>query len=88
MSRGPARRVAAVLDRHGLAVPARLLVDAHRPLAPFLSDLGAALGPLARAGAGRLMDDPRTLLEQPDGLELLVEELERRTDGGARAESR
>ena len=48
MSSPPARRAATELRRRGLAVPALLLADAHRPLAPLLSDLGAALGPLLR----------------------------------------
>lgn len=86
MSRGPARRLASALDRHGLAVPARLLVDAHRPLAPLLSDVSAALGPLARVGVGRLADDPRAVLDEPDGLGRLAAELEVLTDGGERAE--
>jgi hypothetical protein len=39
--------VAAELARRGLTAPARLLLDAHRPLGPALSDLGVALGPFA-----------------------------------------
>lgn len=49
MSSTSARRAATELRRRGLAVPARLLADAHRPLAPLLSDLGAAAGPLLGA---------------------------------------
>lgn len=85
MTDGPARRVADELDRRGLAVPGRLLADAHRPLAPLLSDLGAAFGPIIGAALGRLADDPRALLDDPQGLERLIEQLER-AHGGTRAE--
>lgn len=68
MSQDPARRVASELRRHGLAAPARLLADAHRPIAPLLSDLGAAIGPmigaLGRSRAGsleRFLADERAL---------------------------
>lgn len=50
MSDEVAARLAADLERRGLAEPARLFIDAHRPLAPLLSDLGAALAPLVRLG--------------------------------------
>lgn len=61
-----AERIASELDDRGLAGPARLLADAHRPLAPLLSDLGTALGPLARAlglapDTGELLGDERAL---------------------------
>lgn len=52
MSSTPARRAAIEFRRRGLVVPARLLADAHRPLAPLLSDLGAAMGPLLGSLAG------------------------------------
>jgi hypothetical protein len=64
VSADTARHIAAQLERRGLAAPARLLIDAHRPLAPILSDVGAALGPLLRvfgdpraAGMAGLLDD-------------------------------
>ena len=53
MSSDPAQRVADELERRGLGTAARLLADAHRPLAPLLADLGAAIGPLAGALGGR-----------------------------------
>lgn len=67
MSDEVARRLASEISRRGLLEPARLLLDAHRPLAPLVADLGAALGPLARLGgpAGRsaaaLMADERAM---------------------------
>jgi phage major head subunit gpT-like protein len=38
MSTGAARGLAEGLRRRGLAAPARLLLDAHRPLRPTLDD--------------------------------------------------
>jgi len=88
MTDGSARRVADQLERRGLAAPARLLLDAHRPLAPLLADLGAAFGPLIGTALGPLADDPRTLLDDPNGLDGLVSELgHRESHGGTRADS-
>ena len=82
------RRVADKLERRGLRAPARLLADAHRPLAPLLGDLGAAFGPMIGAALGRLADDPRAVLDDPHGLDGLVSELDRREHhGGTRADS-
>lgn len=83
---GPARRVADELDRRGLTVPGRLFVDAHRLLAPFLADVGAAVGPLIGTAFGRAADDPRALLEDPRGLDRLVEQLDRRAQGDPHAD--
>jgi len=88
VSDGAARRLAAQIDRRGLAVPARLLADAHRPLAPLLADLGAALGPLLGAAVGRRADDMRALVDDPAGLEGLIEALDHRPAGGQRADTR
>ena len=87
MTWGPARRLAETFDRRGLGEPARLLVDAHRPLAPLLNDLSAAFGPLAGLLAGRSLDDVRAVLDEPDGLDRLADELAR-PPGGQRAEPR
>ncbi|MGH2357373.1 MAG: hypothetical protein ACRDGJ_05095 [Candidatus Limnocylindria bacterium] len=74
MTRDAAEELAEQLRRHGLATPARILLEAHRPMSPILAD-GAtflrpflsALGPGARrAGA---------LLAEPGGLERLVARL-------------
>ncbi|HEX7068216.1 MAG TPA: hypothetical protein VF295_08455 [Candidatus Limnocylindria bacterium] len=86
MSGGPARRVAETLDRRGLAVPARLFADAHRPLAPLLSDLGVAFGPLLGAAFGRRTADASALLEDEDGLDRLIDQLDRRSQGAGGAE--
>ena len=86
MSDGPARRVAETLDRRGLAVPARLFADAHRPLAPLLSDLGSAVGPLIGAALGDRASDANALLSEELGLDRLIDQLDRRIQGGGGAE--
>lgn len=72
MGSDPARDVAEELARRGLAAPARLLADAHRPLGPLLADLGVAIGPLARVIAGRRVEPLTRWIEDPDGLDRLV----------------
>jgi hypothetical protein len=79
--------VAGELQRRGLATPACLLVDAHRPLAPLLADLGAAVGPLLGAAVGEGADDVRAIVDDPGGLDQLIEELDRGMTGGSRAGS-
>lgn len=83
-----ARRIAAALERRGLAMPGRLLADAHRPLAPLLSDLSAAYGPLVAPAAGRAGSDLAALLADPHGLDALTDALEPGPRRGPRAESR
>jgi hypothetical protein len=85
---GPARRLADAIGRRGLTAPARLLADAHRPLDPLISDLGAALGPMIQAVVGRGSDDLRDTLARPGGLDRLIEELDRGPAGGSRADTR
>jgi hypothetical protein len=76
VSRDPARRIADELGRRGLAAPARLLLDAHLPLAPLLSDAGAALTPLLRAVGGGTLEDVSRLLDGGDGMQRLLHELD------------
>jgi hypothetical protein len=83
MTRDAARDLASVLHERGLGDGAALLVDAHRPLAPLIADLGAALGPLARLVGSRRVTDAIRLAEDPDGLERLRDELDRTGDDGA-----
>jgi hypothetical protein len=85
---GPARRLAEAFGRRGLAAPARLLADAHRPLQPLIADLGAALGPLLKAAASGATLDARDLADDPGGLDRLIEELDRRAPGSSHADSR
>ena len=76
MSGDPARRIASELGSRGLAAPARLLLDAHLPLAPLLSDAGAALTPLLRAVGGSTMEDVSRLLDDDAGMQRLIDELD------------
>jgi len=85
---GPARRLAEAFGGRGLAAPARLLADAHRPLEPLLSDVGAAIGPLLDRIGGHHTDDLHDLVDRPGGLDRLIEALDRRAAGGSRADSR
>ena len=76
MTSDPARRLASELARRGLAAPARLLVDAHRPLGPLLSDVGAAFGPFVRAAAGPSGGPAADLLSDATALDRVVRELD------------
>lgn len=84
MTDAPARRLAARLRRHGLDAPARLLADAHRPIAPLLSDLGAAIGPMIGALAGPRRGSVQRFLADERALDELLVELD--ATGEARAE--
>jgi hypothetical protein len=84
---GAARRLAEALERRGLAAPGRLLADAHRPLAPLLNDLGAAIGPLLSRAVGSRADDIRAILDDPRGLDRVIEELDHRPSQGPRADA-
>jgi hypothetical protein len=76
VTEAPARQVATELRRRGLAVPARLLIDAHRPLSPMLADAGAALGPLLRVLGGRPATILRDLLDDEAAMDHLLAELD------------
>ena len=78
MSDDPARDLAEELDRRGLAVPGRLLADAHRPLSPLIADMGAAIGPLTRAIAGERGASIARWLERPGLLDEVVAALDER----------
>lgn|SRR5512145_1074874 len=78
-----AARLAGALERRGLAAPARLLADAHRPLGPLLADLGVALGGLFGAATGRRADGIRELLADERALDRLILELDRTEERGA-----
>lgn len=75
MTGDPARRVAHELGRRGLAAPARLLIDAHRPLAPLLADAGAALGPLLGVVGGRPAVVLGELLADEAAMDRVLDEL-------------
>ncbi len=72
----PARRIATLLVHRGMETPARLFLDAHRPLAPLLSDVGAALSPLLNVVGGRTARGLGELLHDEGGMERLIAELD------------
>lgn len=59
-----------------MAAPARLLLDAHRPLAPLVSDAGAALGPLLRVLGGRTIEDLEHLIDDDAGMQRVIAALD------------
>jgi len=86
VSGDPARRIANELGRRGLAAPARLLLDAHLPLAPLLADASAAIAPLLRAVGGSTADGMSRLLDDESAMQRLIDELDevevRRAESG------
>lgn len=76
------RTIADELRRRGLAVPARLLLDAHRPLAPLLADAGAALAPLLSRGIGARMSGVAALIQDEGAMDRLIVELDAPAEEG------
>lgn len=67
MRADPDETIAGELRRRGLSAPARLLLEAHRPLRPLLANAATFLSPLARPLLGdrlalveRALDDDET----------------------------
>lgn len=83
MTDDAAGRIAAELEGRGLGAVARLLADAHRPLAPLLSDVGVALGGLLGAVGGASAAQLRELVEDEDALDRLVARLDEAGERGA-----
>jgi len=75
MSAGPATDLATFLRRRGLAAPARLLLDAHRPLRPLLAETGAWLQPVLSPLFGRRYAGLRGVLDDADQYDAVIEEL-------------
>lgn len=71
----PARDLARAIARRGLAAPARLLLDVHRPLDPLIGDAAVALGPLFGQLLGRRHAVTRLAVE-PDAFWRLLAALE------------
>jgi hypothetical protein len=69
------RGLAGELRRRGLAAPARLLLDVHRPLRPLLADLAVIVGPSLRPLLGRRLDVVVDALHDDDAYARLVDEL-------------
>lgn len=73
-----ADELAGELTRRGLDVPGRVLLDAHRPVAPLLADGAVMLGPILGALGLRRGASAADLLSRPDGLERLITRLQAR----------
>jgi hypothetical protein len=67
--------LAAELRRRGLAAPARLLLEAHRPLRPLLGDVATFLTPVLRPIFGRQALELGEALGDDAGLDELLEQL-------------
>jgi hypothetical protein len=67
--------LAAKIRRRGLAAPARLLLEAHRPLQPLLGDLATFLSPMLRPLLGGRATQLGAALGAEDGIDRLVEQL-------------
>jgi hypothetical protein len=66
----------AELRRRGLAAPARLLLDAHRPLRPLLRDTATFLAPLGRPFLGSRLDEIEGALDDDAAYDRLVRSLD------------
>ena len=77
MSDERSEALAAELRRRGLAAPAHLLLEAHRPLRPLLANAAVFLSPLARPLLGRGLDGLQASLGDDAGYERLISELAR-----------
>ena len=69
--------IARGLDRRGLSAPARLLLEAHRPLRPLLAETLAFLSPLARPLFGRRFTSIADILDHDAGYDDLIDALDR-----------
>jgi hypothetical protein len=68
--------VAAALGERGLAAPARLLLQAHRPLRPLLAEVGAFLSPALRPLFGIRYRAIQAVLDDEAGYDALTESLD------------
>jgi hypothetical protein len=66
--------LAAEIRRRGLATPARLLIEAHRPLQPLLGDLATFLSPMLGALLGGRATGLEAALDE-GGIDRLMERL-------------
>ena len=69
--------IARALDRRGLSAPARLLLEAHRPLRPLLAETAVFLSPLARPLFGRRFTTIADVLDHDAGYDELIDALDR-----------
>jgi hypothetical protein len=67
--------LAAEIRRRGLATPARLLLEAHRPLQPLVGDLATFLSPMLSPLLGGRATGLRAALGDEAGIDRLMERL-------------
>lgn len=67
--------VVVELRRRGLAAPARLLLDAHRPLRPLLTNALTFLSPLGRPFLGARIDAIARTLDDDAAYDRLIRDL-------------
>jgi hypothetical protein len=77
MSDERSEALAAELRRRGLATPAHLLLEAHRPFRLLLANASLFLSPLVEPLLGNRWRGVQTLLDDEDGYDGLIAELER-----------
>jgi hypothetical protein len=82
MSDERSEALAAELRRRGLATPAFLLLEAHRPLRPLLAGASLFMSPLLKPLLGRRYAGVQDLLDDDASLERLIVELERPEPNG------
>jgi hypothetical protein len=76
MRHEPNAALVSELRRRGLSAPARLLLDAHRPLRPLLANAATFLSPLAHPLLGDRLDGLQRALDDDAAYGALLEELE------------
>jgi len=74
--RAASESIGEALRKRGLAAPARILLDAHRPLRPLLAETGAFLSPLLRPLFGRRYQAIQDLLERDATYDQLIDSLD------------
>jgi hypothetical protein len=67
---------ANALQRRGLAAPARILLEAHRPLLPLMTEAGFFLGPVLRPLLGSRYASWLHILEHDEAYDALIEALD------------
>lgn len=75
MSDADLRGLAGELHRRGLAAPARLLLDIHRPFRPILGDIATVLGPAFRPLLGSRVSAVDAVLDDDEAYGRLLSEL-------------
>lgn len=80
MSATPSRQISRELRNRGLAVPALILLEAHRPLRPLLGLAATAVLPLARPLLGRRLEGIQRTLDDEAAYEGLVDDLREGTE--------